>query len=149
MAKKSTDANIDIDIIDCPNCGVLFGIPPGFEYRRRADGRLFYCPNGHSMSYGKGEADKLREQIEEERRKRQIAEQQIARWQDYENEARTARKLAERKAAAAKGQVTRLKNRARAGLCPCCNRSFVNLQRHMGTKHPGFVTEPQDSEHVH
>jgi hypothetical protein len=23
-------------------------------------------------------------------------------------------------------------------VCPCCNRSFQNLRRHMATKHPEF-----------
>jgi hypothetical protein len=35
--------------------------------------------------------------------------------------------------------VTRLKNRAAAGLCTCCNRSFQNLRKHMEIKHPEQV----------
>lgn len=33
-----------------------------------------------------------------------------------------------------KAQTTRVKN----GVCPCCNRSFQNLKRHMNTKHPNW-----------
>lgn len=43
---------------------------------------------------------------------------------------------------AARGQVTRLKNRAAAGVCPCCNRTFHQLVRHMAAKHPDFAAEP-------
>ena len=44
---------------------------------------------------------------------------------------------------AAKGQISKLKKRASAGVCPCCNRSFQNLRRHMGNKHPEFVGEQE------
>jgi hypothetical protein len=43
--------------------------------------------------------------------------------------------------AATKGHVTRKKRqleRVASGVCPCCNRSFVNLRRHMKTQHPEF-----------
>lgn len=43
-----------------------------------------------------------------------------------------------RQLSAARGQVTRIKNRVGNGVCPCCNRSFGNLHRHMQTKHPGW-----------
>jgi hypothetical protein len=45
------------------------------------------------------------------------------------NEARVRAEKAEEAKA-------RLEKRVRSGLCPCCKRSFVNLKRHMATKHP-------------
>lgn len=27
------------------------------------------------------------------------------------------------------------------GVCPCCNRTFSDLQRHMASKHKGFAAE--------
>ncbi len=36
-------------------------------------------------------------------------------------------------------ELTSLKNRIANGVCPCCNRTFVNLGRHIGTKHPQFM----------
>jgi hypothetical protein len=38
------------------------------------------------------------------------------------------------------GQVTRIKNRVKNGVCICCNRSFSDLHQHMLTKHPDFST---------
>lgn len=32
----------------------------------------------------------------------------------------------------------RLKKRIKNGVCPCCTRSFTNVQRHMATKHPDY-----------
>lgn len=38
-----------------------------------------------------------------------------------------------------KGHATRITKRAKAGVCPCCNRSFENLRRHMASQHPTFT----------
>ena len=104
--------------------------------QRKAEGFTFYCPHGHGQVFraGETEADKLR-------RARDNLKQQQARYEDWLRDANEARKSAERQAAAAKGQVTRLKNRASAGVCPCCNRTITQLARHMKTKHPDFVAE--------
>jgi len=119
---------------DCVACFVRFGVPVGFTAARRRDSKSFFCPNGHSMSYREDEADKLR-------RERDRLKQQLAEKDDEIASQRSSREAAERQAAARKGQITRLKNRAAAGLCPCCNRSFHNMSRHMATKHPGFIAE--------
>lgn len=47
---------------------------------------------------------------------------------------------AERRAhAATKGQLTKTRKRVAGGVCPCCNRSFVNLGRHMAGQHPDYA----------
>jgi hypothetical protein len=35
-----------------------------------------------------------------------------------------------------------MKKRAVAGVCPCCNRHFRELERHMASKHPKYASEP-------
>lgn len=122
------------ELQDCINCAVRFGVPEGFTANRRRDKRTFWCPNGHPMSYTQSEADLLR-------RERDRLKQEQARLHDVARRHAEERDAARRQASAARGQVTRLKNRAAAGLCPCCNRSFQNLQRHMTTKHAGFTAE--------
>lgn len=104
----------------------------------------FYCPNGHNQHYvtGESETDKLR-------RERDRLKQDAARLSEEAHAAEMARQAAERRASAARGQVTKLKRRAANGICPCCNRSFANLQRHMASQHPGFISEPTADEHVH
>jgi hypothetical protein len=115
---------ITLEETSCCNCGVLFAVPDDWLANRRETGAGFYCPNGHSLVFKKSEAQKLREQLEAEQR-RVI---RISNERDAEK----------RYASAMKGQVTKLKKRAAAGLCPCCNRSFVQLERHMKSKHPDF-----------
>lgn len=38
-----------------------------------------------------------------------------------------------------RGVVTKTKNRIGKGVCPCCNRTFVELARHIATKHPDYA----------
>lgn len=105
------------------------------------NGQSFYCTHGHSQVFkaGKTDAEKLQEQLNEERRMRQRAEQNVAMWQD---DARNARERAEherRRANGYKGHATRIAKRAKAGTCPCCNRTFKQLAQHMANKHPQFT----------
>ena len=114
----------DLEQQDCVNCGCIFGVPAGFTEQRRKDKRDFYCPNGHSMSYTESEADKLR-------RERDRLTQRLAQKDDEIKDLENRRR-------AAFGQVTKLRKRIGNGVCPCCTRSFTNLQRHMKTEHPDF-----------
>lgn len=103
------------DALTCCDCGIEFGVRPARAAALRADSSLwFYCPNGHRQHFAETQADRLR-------RERDWLKQQIAQKDD---ELKAARKREER--------VTK---RVKAGLCPCCNRSFKNLRLHMVSKH--------------
>lgn len=114
---------------ECGSCGVLFAMPVKLkEECLRDQSRSFYCPNGHGRHFvGKTEEQRLREQLD-----RTLARERAARDQ---------LEAAERSRAALKGVVTKTKKRVGNGVCPCCNRTFQNLARHMGTKHPDYATE--------
>ena len=114
-------------IEECANCRMLFGITRDFKDSLLTKGGSFYCPQGHGLNYGKSENDKLKSWLEQERNNTQ--------WWKEEAESK-ARSLS-----ATKGVLTRTKKRLSGGACPCCNRQFVNLARHMNTKHPEYVTE--------
>lgn len=75
------------------------------------------------------------------RRERDRLKQEQARLVEVANEAQRQQAAAERRAAAARGQVTKLKRSATAGVCPCCSHGFPNLARHIAAKHPEFVAE--------
>lgn len=108
----------------CAACNIDFAIPSTFLDRRRQDGRNFFCPVGHSLSFDKTEVDALREQLEQAQARRDF-------WQ-------AEAKREKGNATAAKSEATKQKNRAKNGVCPCCNRSFVQLARHVKTQHPNF-----------
>lgn len=116
---------LDITILHCGNCGISFGVPVGFYKQRRHDGVTWYCPNGHPRVFrGETEEAKLQRQLESARAHRDRLQ---AENYHLENQRR-----------AQKGATTRLKNRIAAGVCPCCTRTFQNLERHMTSQHPGW-----------
>lgn len=107
-------------------CGIAHAVPESlYRIAQKNHKHTIYCPLGHEWVIGgKTEAEKLKEQLDDER-------------------ARSARITAdldqvEASLRATKGVVTRLKNRAIAGVCPCCSRTFKQLASHMANKHPGY-----------
>lgn len=119
----------------CPNCGIEYAAPKTFMEECRKDPSIFFhCPNGHKRHFSESEADRMRKE-------RDRLAQRIAERDDRIKQLREQADAAERRAAAARGQVTKIKNRVGHGVCPCCNRSFENLHRHMTTKHPTFTAE--------
>lgn len=127
----------------CITCFIAFRVPAGFTAWRREDCVSFYCPNGHSMSYSKNDRP-----LEIMRRERDLLAQRIAQRDDEIKRQREMREAAEREAAVARGQVTKLKKRAIGGVCPCCNRTFSALRKHMACKHPAFAAEGVESNVV-
>lgn len=120
--------------ISCGECDITFAVPDYLKRKRLQDGETWYCPNGHPRVFAETENDRLRKQLERERRSREA-------WESEAKLTRRQRDAAQRSAAAYKGQTTRLKKRASAGTCPCCHRTFQQLSRHMATKHPEFIEE--------
>lgn len=120
----------------CGKCGIEHFVPKAFDDEQLKLGKDggWHCPNGHSRIYFESEADKIR-------RERDRLRQQLAQKDDEIRWQRTQREAAERSASARKGQITKLRNRAAAGVCPCCNRTVSQMAKHMATKHPGFKAE--------
>lgn len=119
--------------IACFKCKHPIWMSDEEETMLRRSGAGWHCLWGHPQIFkpGKTDAEIAREERDEAIRQRDLERQRAARRAEE-------RDAALRREAAAKGQVTKLKNRAAAGVCPCCNRTFVQLARHMKTKHPTF-----------
>lgn len=119
----------------CCACGTPFMMSDNLHDARREDHRTFHCPNGHPQHFpGKTEADRLRAELEAERKKTE-RERQRREWAEQREQAE------KRSHAATKGAVTKIRKRVANGVCPCCNRTFKNLARHMQTKHPNATLE--------
>lgn len=126
-------------IIRCGECSVQFALNDGFVYDRKQDHRTWYCPNGHPRWYPTGSSD-----LEIARRERQGAERKAVRLQADVDQARAE---AEHQAAVArgyKGAFVQTKKRAAKGVCPVpgCRRHFVDVERHVASKHPDYMPEP-------
>lgn len=103
-------------------CGIHLAVPDNLLRQALDHGQSIYCPLGHQFSWNETEADRQRKRAERA-------------------EARESRRIAELDQANAslrttKGVVTKLKKRVGKGVCPCCNRHFANVERHMTTQHP-------------
>ena len=126
MTPRSLTYTGDLTITTCW-CGTRHAVPTelySFQERQHRDGgevTSIYCPLGHAhVPAGKGRAA-----IERERREQ--LEAQLTAAQDQ--------------LAAERREAKRAVKRAAAGVCPCCQRSFVQMQRHMKAKHPEFIAE--------
>lgn len=115
----------------CCNCDIPFFLPDYKEEKCLEDGSNFYCPSGHPMVFTDNEVTKLKRELQKEKQRREWAER------NGENLLK-ARQKTERTLVATKGHVTRIKNRVGNGVCPCCNRTFQNVKRHMNCKHPDW-----------
>jgi hypothetical protein len=123
----------------CNTCGVISTCPTGMYEQHRKSGGYHCCPSGHQWGWSKEMSED-----EKVRRERDLLKQRLAQKDDEIRSAKEQRDAADRRASAARGQVTKLRNRAAAGVCPCCNRTVSQLARHMATKHPTFKAEPVD-----
>ena len=92
---------------------------------------MFYCPNGHAQHYTETTVTKLKKQLDNANKRMGWAEDSAAR-------ARVEAEDAKRSRAAIKGQLTKTRNRIAHGVCPCCHRTFKQLEAHMSNKHPDF-----------
>lgn len=145
----------------CYKCKEPFAMSRELYNVRQRDHANFHCPHGHAQHYieGLSEADKLRQERDrlkqqmaqkEDEQKERIAQKdrEIAAAWAATNKEREKKLHERRRVSAARGQVTKLKNRAAAGVCPCCTRHFENLHRHMTTQHPDFRTQPDAADNV-
>lgn len=114
-------------------CGMTHAVPQGLvahqqqQFDNGEKQTAIYCPLGHSwIRSGKGRAE--------------LAEAARLRAERDAANAREDARALNAQLIATKGQLTKAKNRAKGGACPCCNRTFVQLSRHIATKHPEFAT---------
>ena len=113
--------------VECGNCGVLFGLTESMHGQVQRNGKSFYCPNGHRISYSESENDRL---------KNRLKWAEVQRDRERNNHQYTKDRLRTTKAA-----HTKTKKRIHNGVCPHCNRHFVNVERHMASQHLDVVGE--------
>lgn len=105
---------------DRGGCGMEFAMPRWFYDQTKRTGESWTCPAGHSRVWTVGVEDKLRA---EKTRARHLEDQLGA---------------ATREAEHLRLRILRDRQRYANGLCPCCDRSFTNVRRHMVSQHPDY-----------
>lgn len=141
LATRGATWGIRVDLVveHCCNCAMPFAMPRTvheelLEHSTASPNptKTFYCPAGHPQQYtGKTAEQKLREEKESLERRLKWA-------REHGEQIRERALKAERSASALRGVVTRTKKRVGNGVCPCCNRTFESLARHMASKHPDY-----------
>lgn len=137
------DTMVTLVTIQCYKCCVPFAIPERLNQVLKDTKETFYCPNGHGQIYTKSTESILREQLAKAEQDRLKSEQ------DLKNQLAASRQSTNfwnerfsKQVTETKKVKTRLKNtrlRIAHGVCPCCNRTFEDLARHMKSKHPEFI----------
>lgn len=130
-----TKMTVTLAAMTCPivGCGVTYGLDEEIKRRRLQDHGNWYCTNGHILHYPQKSDVEIAQ--EERDAARSLAQREAQRRQKAESSARTL----EYQRRAAVGQTTKLRKRVSNGVCPCCNRTFADLARHMAGKHPDFA----------
>lgn len=114
--------------LSCGSCGVQFAMTETMYKKLRRNKKYFYCTNGcHIHFYTESDEERLRRQLDSEREENRGLSYRL----DHANRSR----------AALRGQVTKIKRRVGNGVCPCCDRSFQDLKRHMEGQHPNWREE--------
>ncbi len=117
---------ITLQEVTCKSCGITHAVPQRLLEGLQQTGGYYYCPNGHQWGWAEGEAERLRKQLKVEQYLHTQCETRLLSMKDQ-------LKATER-------ELHRHKKRVANGVCPCCNRSFVQLQRHMKTQHPDHAS---------
>lgn len=120
MAQAQLEVVVLLTPVNCGECGGTYGLNARYHQQARDKCTSWtcpYCKTGWGYSQQTTEAQKLQEQLKEEKR---VHQRTLARA----NELEAAAKLAAQ--------------RAKHGVCPCCNRTFKQLAAHMKNRHPEF-----------
>lgn len=114
---------ITLERISCGGCGGVYALNAEFLWDRRNESGGWTCPYCKQVrGYWESALDKARKELD-------VA--QVA-LRAAKCEAINARDAATK----AESLLSRKMKRVGNGVCPCCNRTFANLARHMKTKHP-------------
>lgn len=132
--------------MECVSCHCLYAMSEEHRDACHEHGYTFYCPNGHSQSWGETDLDRMKKQRDEARAQRDTARSNDSYHQRVYESEKSDHKRTKKQRDGYKGVVTRTKRRISNGVCPCCSRTFQNLVKHMATKHPEYVDGPVDED---
>jgi hypothetical protein len=137
MSLVMHDVTVRLTQMNCGECGGTYAINERYREQKYKESGFWHCPYCQcSWGYSEGENARLKQQVEQARNNEK--------WQRERAERANERADQQaRRAAAARGQVTKIKRRVANGVCPCCKRTFSDLARHMAGQHPDYAAAPE------
>ncbi len=128
--------SVSLSTMNCGECGGTYAINERYRQQKYDKGEGWTCPycKCNWGYYEDSEVKRLEKQLATAKNETyRIRKQKEWAEQEAKNQKNTAR--------AFKASATRAKNklsRTKAGVCPCCNRTFKQLAAHMKNKHPAW-----------
>lgn len=139
-------AQTTVRVETCWNCGLAFGMAETWARQRETDGATFLCPAGCKLRYGPSKIEQLEKRAADEKALLQRRLDQARAERDRANEEAAH---AEARARGYKGAMVQARKRSAKGVCPApgCKRSFVDVAKHVATKHPELVDQSEGHAH--
>lgn len=140
MTLAAVHASTELTPLTCGSCSGTYALAERYRAHKEQIGGGWHCPYCQTSwgYFDNNENRLLKRQLHEK-------DEQLKREQKRTEWAKNEAAISERRRAALKGQVTKIKNRVGNGVCPCCNRTFANLGRHMTHQHPAWTPEKETS----
>lgn len=144
MPETTYNTTTELMVITCPHCAGVFGLSSSYYHEARRLGnfkQVWCCPYcKQARGFGKSQTQLELEQLQSKlAAAERTASEEKGSAEYYRQEAEHFRKSRD----GVKGVLKKFKNRVHHGVCPCCQRSFENLRRHMASKHPEFNPSPE------
>lgn len=132
-----------MQIVTCchEGCHVKFAMPDEwYDFFKKNTQRNFFCPAGHQQHFtGKSTEEQLKDKLAEAERKLTQEKCIVVNLRSSLNATYEERNRQARLKREAQKKLKKVCTRVHNGVCPCCNRTFANLARHMASKHPEAV----------
>jgi len=128
----------ELKVIQCGECGGIYALNKRYVDKKWEDGGYWtcpYCKNG--WGYGESEMDRLKKKLSKANNDSTFLSNRLAR--EKASHEQTQMSLRGHKAA-----KTRIINRISKGVCPCCNRYFKDLHKHIENQHPNYCKQEED-----
>jgi hypothetical protein len=142
---KTITIQTELTVMTCPNCAGSYALSQAFLDEARSKGgfkQCWCCPYCKgSRGYGQSKHDLEKAELQKQLDQSQKEKQWLTERRDY---AQKESDHFRRSRDGLKSQLTKVKKRIGHGTCPCCNRSFEDLRRHMESKHPEFKEPLQE-----
>lgn len=124
--------SVELTTMNCGECGGTYAINERYRqqcYDKGTSWTCPYCECGWGYAANNGRHAALKRELREANN----------RADRHQVEAREQRQ----RATSISRSYQRVRDRVKNGVCPCCNRTFENLARHMKTKHPDYGEHQQ------
>ena len=134
MSLATKFVTVELTEINCGCCGGTYAINERYHEKQEQVGGSWNCPYC-KVSWGfanNNENARLRKQLKQAQKSKEWAQQDARHEREQKEEWK-------RKEQGQRSAKTRIKNRVAKGVCPCCNRTFMNLQKHMAGQHPDYA----------